>query len=96
MREGACCLSEISPLTGLYTPFSHKLLLGNDSVFIPGSGLVNSTKFKAPKEIIRLSLCLTGLWTYVQYIGATMFAGVLVEVQAARKLAAVYTVIVAA
>jgi len=33
---------------------------------IPGSGLVNSTKFKAPKEIIRLSLYLTGLWTYVQ------------------------------
>ena len=48
---------------GLNAPFSHKLLLGNDSVFIAGSRLVNSTKFKAPGQNRRLSPCLTGLWT---------------------------------
>ncbi len=66
-------------------------------LFIAGSGLVNSTKFKAPKQIIRISLYLPGLWTYVQHIGASDSPfGALVEVQAARKLAAMYSFIVAA
>jgi len=51
---------------------------------------------KAPKQIIRLSLYLTWLWTYVQHSGDIYLAGVLVEVQSARKLAVVHTIIVAA
>jgi len=46
---------------------------------------------------MRLSLYPTGLWTYVQHIGASDSPiGVLVEVQAARKLAVMYAFIVAA
>ena len=39
---------------------------------------------------------MRGLWTYVQHIEDIYLGGVLVEVQAARKLAAIYTLIVAA
>jgi len=39
---------------------------------------------------------MKGLWTYVQYIVGNCLAGVLVEVQAARKLVAMYSFIVAA
>ena len=53
-------------------------------------------EFKAPKSIIRVTLYLRGLWTYVQHTEDIYLAGVLVEVQAARKLAAIYTLIVAA
>ena len=51
---------------------------------------------KAPKQIIRLSLYLTGLWTYVQHVEDIYLTCVLVEVQAARKRAAMYTLILAA
>ena len=37
-----------------------------------------------------------GRWTYVQHFDDIYLAGVLVEVQSARKLAATHTVIVAA
>jgi len=45
---------------------------------------------------MRLSLYLRGLWTYVQHIEDIDLAGVLVEVQAARKLVVMYSLIVAA
>ena len=45
---------------------------------------------------MRLSLYLRGLWTYVQHIEDIDLAGVLVEVQAARKLAVLHAFIVAA
>jgi len=45
---------------------------------------------------MRLSLYLTGLWTYVQHVEGIYHTGVLVEVQAARKLAVMYAFIVAA
>jgi len=32
---------------------------------------VDALEFKAPGRTIRLSLCLTGLWTYVQHTGNT-------------------------
>ena len=51
---------------------------------------------RAPKRIIRLSLSLTGLWTYVQHIGDIYLEGVLVEVQSARKLFAKHSLTVAA
>ena len=53
-------------------------------------------EFKAPGQNRRLSPCLRGLWTYVQHIEDIYLAGVLVEVQAARKLVAMHTFIVAA
>jgi len=53
-------------------------------------------EFKAPKQVIRLSLYLTGLWTYVQDTEVRFPFGALVEVQAARKLVVMHTFIVAA
>ena len=41
-------------------------------------------------------MTLRWLWTCVQYIGGIYLAGVLVEVQAARKLVVMYSLIVAA
>ena len=46
--------------------------------------------------MMRLSLYLTGLWTCVQHIEDIYLAGVLVEVQAARKLVVIHIFIVAA
>ena len=66
------------------------------SFFIVSGESLLSVKFKAPKSIIRVTLYLRGLWTYVQHTEDIYLAGVLVEVQAARKLAAIYTLIVAA
>jgi len=57
---------------------------------------VDALEFKAPGRTIRLSLCLTGLWTYVQHTGNTHLTSVLVEVQAASKLVVMLTFIVAA
>ena len=51
---------------------------------------------QSPRKDRRLSLCLTGLWTYVQDTEMRFPFGVLVEVQAARKLAAMQPFIVAA
>jgi len=42
---------------------------------------------------MRLSLSLTGLWTYMQHIGEQYIASVLVEVQAARKLVVMHSFI---
>ncbi len=53
-------------------------------------------ELKAPKQNRRLSPGLRGLWTYAQYIGGSYLASVLVEVQAARKLAVMHSFIVAA
>ncbi|HPN41552.1 MAG TPA: hypothetical protein PKX36_08510, partial [Candidatus Cloacimonadota bacterium] len=52
-------------------------------------------EFKAPGQKMRLSLSLTGLWTYVQHIGEQYIASVLVEVQAARKLVVMHSFILA-
>ena len=69
------------------------------SVLRPAKELVKKNtvlEFKAPKEIMRLSLYLTGLWTSSSASERGYSFGVLVEVQAARKLAVMHTFIVAA
>ena len=66
------------------------------SFFIVSGESLLSVKFKAPKSIIRVTLYLRGLWTYVQHTEDIYLAGVLVEVQAARKLVVLHTIIVAA
>jgi len=72
------------------------------SVLRPAKELVKKNtalavlEFKAPKEIIRLSLYLTGLWTSSSASERGYSFGVLVEVQAARKLVVMHTFIVAA
>ncbi len=45
---------------------------------------------------VSAGMTLRWLWTCVQYIGGIYLAGVLVEVQAARKLVVMHTFIVAA